>query len=452
MLLDITPSEMELLKSELNKNFDLGTSIKSSSELITPNFYRLVLSNIVGKFNKLPDEYKTDWLKLWKNPRQNNMILRNIFSGLFGVYNGDIFEMNNLEVINAKRNVSFIATSCDSKESLSESARVLSEVLINTHIVQELSSNETSNREAEELAKKIIARAKREGKKVVFITMGMAIRSFSIPEIDTIFLLFDGKSNSVVEQIISRGYTIGFDFYGVKKTNADIISLSLDPNREYINPIDEWFFYHSNNKNNRGLSLQESVKHIFKSVNLFTNNEYGQSIPVVAEDYSTTLGEKIYNFKLDYEETKVNKIIDYINDLKFEIIKHGKNEITKIESIDRSQVKRNDSIINKKNDTTSVKVEDNVTKLRKLLITVCEKVYDITSLNNFESDNILETLDMIKEKGLEDELIIEVGTDVNTIKFLFERGALNEFNFNTFLIEYNKKDLESFWDSSILVQ
>lgn len=71
-------------------------------------------------------------------------------------------------------------------------------------LVKILDGNETSNAKAEKLAKDAI---KDHGNKVIFLASGMANRSFSVPSIKNIVLLFNDGAYSSIVQKIARGLT-----------------------------------------------------------------------------------------------------------------------------------------------------------------------------------------------------------------------------------------------------
>ncbi|QLF86110.1 hypothetical protein CC030809_00054 [Synechococcus phage S-CAM7] len=83
--------------------------------------------------------------------------------------------------------------------------------------------NETAEREAEDA----LIEASRVGKKVWFISQGMACRSFSVPEIDTVLLTYDGGAMGATIQKLSRACTAG----EVDKL-AKVVAISIDPNRD----------------------------------------------------------------------------------------------------------------------------------------------------------------------------------------------------------------------------
>jgi predicted HAD superfamily phosphohydrolase YqeG len=84
---------------------------------------------------------------------------------------------------------------------------LIQESLGSQYIVKLINGDETTNRKAENEAKRVVKQAKREKKKVVLVSNDMASRSFSVSEIDTVFLFFDRGSYASITQKISRVLT-----------------------------------------------------------------------------------------------------------------------------------------------------------------------------------------------------------------------------------------------------
>lgn len=110
------------------------------------------------------------------------------------------------------------------KETHEATAKLLKHLLPD-YIIRILNSDNTTNADAEAIAKGDIARTNGSNK-VIFITTGMANRSFSIPEIKNIVLLTGNSSSSdSIQQKISRGLTPT----GEKDVFCNIVDLRLNP-------------------------------------------------------------------------------------------------------------------------------------------------------------------------------------------------------------------------------
>jgi hypothetical protein len=269
---------------------------------------RLSLGGVVQTFNSIPEEYRTDWSKLFKDVNTSKNVLSNLIKGLFGVYGGRLTYIMDLDTnsMNVEKDVTMVFASTPDKKQQSLLVNLFREVLGPQYIVELINSDETSNREVEDQAKKTIAYAKETGKKVVFVSKDMASRSFSISEIDTIILMFDRGSYSTITQKVSRVLTPGKTYNGLPKTHGNIISLSLDPNREDVNPIDEYIIYESEKVQVN--DLNDGIQRVLKSMDIFTNDN-GDIEPIEDDIYTNRLINSSTLIKLGCETSKVDKII-----------------------------------------------------------------------------------------------------------------------------------------------
>ena len=234
---------MENILIKLKKKYTLYQTMESVKNIVKPVFMRLSLPKAVEKFNRLPEEYRTDWSKLLMDIDKSRGVLETLIKSLFGVYNGEMVGLNDLDMTIAPKYVTMIFANTKDKEQQRKFAELIQQVLGNNYLVKLVNSDETNNRKAEEDVKEIIAQAKRENKKVVLVSKDMASRSFSVSEIDTVMLMFDRGSYATIAQKISRVLTPGKTFKGQDKIYGHIISLSLDPNREDVSPIDEYIVH-----------------------------------------------------------------------------------------------------------------------------------------------------------------------------------------------------------------
>ena len=92
--------------------------------------------------------------------------------------------------------------------------------------------------------------------------MDMGSRSYSVSEIDTMFLMFDGGMESQVKQKISRVLTPGKLMDGDNKGAGIIIDLSFDSNRTQLTPIDLFIVSEAIKFSKEEETLQESIKRI----------------------------------------------------------------------------------------------------------------------------------------------------------------------------------------------
>lgn len=430
---------MEHIIEQLRTKYTLLSTIESVKDIITPVFMRLSLGNAVNKFDSLPEEYRTDWSKLLMDVDKSYGVLSTLVKSLFGFYGGNHICFYDLDT-NVNSDVSMIFASTPNKTQQVKLVNLIQEALGSQYIVKLINGDETTNRKAENEAKRVVKQAKREKKKVVFVSNDMASRSFSVSEIDTVFLFFDRGSYASITQKISRVLTPGKTFKGLVKTHGNVISLSLDPNRDDINPIDEYIVYEAEKVEVD--DLNDGIKRVLRSVQLFTNGE-GETIELEKDIYADKLINSSSLIRLGSETSKVEKIIDN-DDLVKQLlgIELTQGEKEKLMGIDSSTIKRenkesNPNKIKENND----KVEDIRKKLKECLKNIVENAVEISEINNCESDDIIETLEMIKDKGYCEEVVFEVGLDCESVKEVILLGGVSRKLINTIISSYNHQSV-----------
>jgi hypothetical protein len=401
---------------------------------------RLSLGGVVNTFDNIEPEYRTDWNKLFADVDKAKPVLSNLIKSLFGEYNGRLtylVDLNTSEI--CPKDVTMIFASTPDKKQQNKFHKLVQDNLGPQYIVELINGDETSNREVEGKAKGVVARAQREGKKVVFISKDMGSRSFSVSEIDTVMLMFDRGSYATISQKVSRVLTPGKTYNGSEKVFGNVISLSLDPNRDQVNPIDEYLVYEGEKVQVNELS--DGIHRVLRSVNIFVN-EKGMMEPIVSDEYADKLISSSTLIRVGMETVKVDLVINDVELVKLltGVEVNNQTEEEKIEGIDSSKVVRTDEEKIKEEKKSQKVVEDVRQKLKEVLSNIVENIVEISEINNCESDNIITTLDMIDDKGYGEEVVFEVGVNCQTVKKIILNGALSEKLLNTIITSYNKEE------------
>jgi hypothetical protein len=438
---------MENIFKILKQRYTLKDSIDSVKGIVEPVFFRLTLNGVIEKFNNVSDNYKTDWSKLLSDVKKNKGTLGVLIKSLLGTYSGELGHLIDLKTDEySPKDVTMVFAGTPNKKEQEELVKVFQQSLGSNYEIVLINSDETTNRDVEYLAKTIIARAKRENKKVVLISKDMGSRSFSIPEIDTVILMFDRGSYSTISQKISRVLTPGKTYYGEEKTNGYIISLSLDPNREETNPIDEYIVYEAEKVNVNELS--DGIRRVLNSVNIFTNGD-GYIVELEKDMYCDRLINSSTLIRIGKASSNPDNIMtnqDMITLLTgIELSKTQKETGDKLDGIDSSLVKRFLENETKENQekTTDTEVKKLISireKIRQHMENIVDNIVEISEINSCESDDIIECLDMIIEKGYNDEVIFEVDLDCYTLKKIIEMGGVSHKLLNTIITSYNKEE------------
>jgi len=434
---------MEHIKQLIRQKYTLSQTKESVKDIVRPRFMRLSLGGVVDTFNSIPEEYRTDWSKLLKDVKTSKNVLSNLIKGLFGVHGVRLTYIMELMTKDAEKDVTMVFASTPDKKQQSLLVDLFREVLGPQYIVELINSDETSNRKVEEQAEKTIAYAKETGKKVVFVSKDMASRSFSISEIDTVILMFDRGSYSTITQKVSRVLTPGMTYKGLPKTHGNIISLSLDPNREDVSPIDEYIIYESEKVQVN--DLNDGIQRVLKSMDIFTNDN-GDIEHIEVDVYADRLINSSTLIKLGCETSKVDKIIVDSNLVDILLGIEVPDDVKeRLMGVDSSKVKRTkDEPQTKEEKEMGKKVEDIRMKIKKVLNNIVENAVEISEINNCESDDIIETLTMINNKGFCNEVIHEVGVNCEMVKQIIMMGGLSYKLLNTIISSYNKEKVVLF--------
>jgi len=431
---------MENIITLLKKKYTLSQTMESVKNIVKPRFMRLSLDKAVEKFDRLPEEYRTDWSKLLMDVDKSRGVLTNLIQSLFGEYNGENVGLYDLDMTTASRKVTMIFANTKNKTQQRKLVKLIQEVLGSRYIVKLVNGDETNNRKAEKDVKKVIAQAKREGKKVVLVSKDMASRSFSVSAIDTVMLMFDRGSYATIAQKISRVLTPGKTFNGEDKVFGNIISLSLDPNREDVSPIDEYIVYEAEKVEVD--DLNDGIQRVLRSVQILTNGEGGE-VELEKDVYGEHLINSSSLIKLGAESSKVESVIvdvDLVKILTGVEITEGQKE--KLMGVDSSKVKRTmDGKLTKEDKQVEKNVQDIRKKLKEVLKNIVENIVEISWINNCESDDIIETLDMIETKGYCKEVIIEVGVDCKTVKKVILMGGISRKLLNTIISSSKREEV-----------
>lgn len=431
---------MENIITLLKKKYTLSQTMESVKNIVKPRFMRLSLEKAVEKFDGLPEEYRTDWSKLLMDVDKSRGVLTNLIQSLFGEYNGENVGLYDLDMTTASRKVTMIFANTKNKTQQRKLVKLIQEVLGSRYIIKLVNGDETNNREAEKDIKKVIAQAKRESKKVVLVSKDMASRSFSVSEIDTVMLMFDRGSYATIAQKISRVLTPGKTFDGQDKVYGNIISLSLDPNREDVSPIDEYIVYEAEKVEVE--DLNDGIQRVLRSVQILTNGQGGE-VEIEKDEYGEHLINSSSLIKLGAESSKVENVIvdvDLVKLLTGVEVTEGQKE--KLMGIDSSKVKRTqDSPSTKEQKEVEKKVQDIRKKVKEVLKNIVENIVEISEINNCESDDIIETLDMIDSKGYCEEVVFEVGVDCQTVKKVILMGGISRKLLNTIISSNNHQEV-----------
>ena len=437
------------LKNFFN-SYSREEAVKTVSTLVKPQMYKMVMPN--GEFlqEKMPEGLRTKWSKLLADVDQNAFILEHVIDAVFN--QGDIndypelYDLGISQLTPAK--VSMIFGGFPTKKEHNKFVKLVQSKL-NDFIVVGVNGDVTTNRKAEEAVKKAIGEAKRNGKRVVIISKDMASRSFSVSEIDTVFLMYDNGLLAQTIQKVSRAFTPGKTYTDEQKRTGTIISLSFDDNRSELDPVDQYVVAEASRTGKEHESLQESIKRVSRSFNIFSQKD-GQPAEINPDEYAEQLISSTSLTKIAGAGTKFHMLnIQACLDGNV-LLSSRKNTTEKHKaSVNIGGVK---TYVKTDSESTQGERDQDSKEAKELMQTVAyfaQNIGELSAYNDFGCETALCTIDSIIEAG--EPLVSEVesffGLDINFMKSLLENGIISRKISNTIINGRNRnvQVLEPMW-------
>jgi len=428
------------LKNFFN-SYSREEAVKTVSTLVKPQMYKMVMPN--GEFlqEKMPEGLRTKWSKLLADVDQNAFILEHVIDAVFN--QGDIndypelYDLGISQLTPAK--VSMIFGGFPTKKEHNKFVKLVQSKL-NDFIVVGVNGDVTTNRKAEEAVKKAIGEAKRNGKRVVIISKDMASRSFSVSEIDTVFLMYDNGLLAQTIQKVSRAFTPGKTYTDEQKRTGTIISLSFDDNRSELDPVDQYVVAEASRTGKEHESLQESIKRVSRSFNIFSQKD-GQPAEINPDEYAEQLISSTSLTKIAGAGTKFH-MLDIQACLDGNVLLSSRKNTTEKHkaSVNIGGVK---TYVKTDSESTRDERDQDSKEAKELMQTVAyfaQNIGELSAYNNFGCETAICTIDSIIESG--ESLISQVeddfGLDIYFMKSLLENDIISRKISNTIINSRNK--------------
>jgi len=284
------------------KKYTLEEAKKSCANLPEIEMLKLNLSNISALQEIQDPELKGKWSKILADVNQNKSIIKTVYKGLFDFPNmeSDNPDLKSMSKVylrkKCKLGVTMIFGGFPNKKQQKDFVKILQNILGDNFEVYEINGDVTTNKKAEKKAIGIINRNRlnrKDGieKQIIFVSKDMASRSFSIPEIDTVILMYDRGMINSTSQKISRAFTPGNNLYDDEKLVSHVVSLSLDASREHC-PIDLYIIQEAARigEYDPNGSIEGPIKNVASCYNVFQNTDNG-FLPIEIDEYSKFLLE-----------------------------------------------------------------------------------------------------------------------------------------------------------------
>ena len=416
-------------------------AVKTVSTLVKPQMYKMVMPN--GEFlqEKMPEGLRTKWSKLLADVDQNAFILEHVIDAVFN--QGDINEYPELYDLGISQltpaKVSMIFGGFPTKKEHNKFVKLVQSKL-NDFIVVGVNGDVTTNRKAEEAVKKAIGEAKRNGKRVVIISKDMASRSFSVSEIDTVFLMYDNGLLAQTIQKVSRAFTPGKTYTCAQKTTGTIISLSFDDNRSELDPVDQYVVAEASRTGKEHESLQESIKRVSRSFNIFSQKD-GQPAEIDPDEYAEQLISSTSLTKIAGAGTKFH-MLDIQACLDGNVLLSSRKNTTEKHkaSVNIGGVK---TYVKTDSESTQGGRDQDSKEAKELMQTVAyfaQNIGELSAYNDFGCETALCTIDSIIQAGepLVSQVEDDFGLDIYFMKSLLENDIISRKISNTIINSRNK--------------
>ena len=424
-------------------------AITTVDKIVKPKMYKIALPN--GRFiqEQLPDMSKTKWSKLLQDIDQNAFILGSFTKAMFqDKVDPQYLELMHLSIAQVTpAKVSMIFGGFPNKQQQNKYVKLIQNELGDSFTVMTVNGDFTSNRKVEEEVKKVIAKAKRRGKKVILVSRDMASRSFSISEIDTVFLMYDNGILAQTIQKVSRAFTPGQTYGGKQKEHGTIVTLSFDANREELDPVDQYVVAEASRIAKPEESFQDSIKRVARSLNIFINDINGNSIKITPDEYAEELITssdliKVAATTIKLENIDLNAHLDEV--LAERRVKSSKREEGKVEV----NIKKAKTFIDNDNDNDNegkTPTPDEHKKLIENIVHLSNNIIVLTEFDSFENNNVLDIINSLESKGLKFEVEDYFGLGFSFIHLLITDEVLSLRLLNTIIKSSLQRNEEVVW-------
>lgn len=274
---------MKINIEQFRRDFE-GVASPLQSLLAQVKLYEFDLSQYASRQIELAsDETFASFTKACDlNAQKNGLRSPGFWVGFYDSLIGLNFELEGVALSNSvggtRSVMQFLPASC-TKVSSSMVAEIAAARLSKLYDVVVVNGDHTTNENAERMVKDAVTVAEANGRNVWVISQGMASRSFSVPQIDTVLLTYDCGSMGATQQKLSRALTAGSE-HKIGK----IVSISVDPNREdkiagvILDAAGKF-------ADEQKIDLKEALRRAYATFPLFTLDETGNSVPLREDLY-----------------------------------------------------------------------------------------------------------------------------------------------------------------------
>jgi len=257
--------------------------------------------------------------------------------------------------------------------------------------------------------------------------------------------MYDNGILAQTIQKVSRAFTPGLTYSGEQKKEGVIVTLSLDANREELDPVDQYVVAEASRIAKPEESLQDSIKRVARSFNIFENDINGLTIKLNPDEYAEELITssdliKVAATTIKLENIDLNAYLDEV--LAERRVQSSKREEGKVEV----NIKKSKTFINNDNEGESKTLTpDEQKKLIENIIFLNNNIIVLTEFDSFENDNVLDIVNSLKNKGLKSEVEDYFGLGFDFIQLLITDEVLSLRLLNTIIKSSLQRTEEFVW-------
>jgi hypothetical protein len=388
--------------------------------------YQVDLTSSVNKAIKLErlkdDDFKLlpSWLKFVSHPMKSKgwfiTLLEALFKGKHSLNDTNIDYQ--FEETTSRRIAMMFFPDNTRKEHLEVIGNITQQTLPEYEVII-LNGDTTTQKKAEAKVKKIIE--ENPTKSILILSAKMAQRSFSIKQLDELYLCYDKGQNGATIQKMSRALTPNDD-----TKISKIISLSFDPNRDdkFDALLVETALNLLKSKKPNETDIREQLKRILGSIDIFSCTESG-AIPINIDSFVESSLQRKTISRVMGNKTDVSGIPnDILVALAEGKIDYVRNQIQSKAIIGKTKESEKKPIKGTRETKSATQVQ--IQKVREMMVTIYENS-DILlkSAKQLGAKNMIDSFRVFEEQGWEDDITKEFEVEYDIIKWLFVTEKIN---------------------------
>lgn len=386
-------------------------------------FYRYDWSRFLTLIDGYDTELNPSFAKVSADVRKNSGFWTGLYQSVMGV--SQIMDANDYSIFNCLENdtarsvIQFVNMDNRPLKNLESIAKP---ILDSHYDVYAINGDEIKGEDAEQFVKDKIRIAESKGKHVWIIACNMCQRSFSIPEINVVFLTYDKGDIGATVQKMSRALTAGDS-----SKIGHIISFSINGNRD--DKVAPMILDAAKEVADReGVDIVTGLRKVMKSLPIFQMGSDGYNFQLEPDDYSKEI------FSSSNCHQLITSRADFSSDNDgYEILKNCANDIKKLEKNKVDPAFRlGKTYLTEKETNPSTRSKDEIAEIRKTLRNIVDRIdYCVRQISKVERKiNYAMFISILEQKKYVSEII---GIDSSELQTLVDDNYICKDLFSIYL-------------------